>query len=99
MTDLLIDTMASEGGYDLDFVSPPPDPLLCLICQAVAKAPQQHVTCGRLFCKTCLEKYQRRRNSNKRRRNSNVCPNCRESNPQYFPDSKSKLLETVMTDL
>ena len=74
--------MAEEqGGYDLDFVSEPPTSLMCLICLLVAKLPWQHVACGKLFCKSCLDKYKQERNT---------CPSCRGENAQYFEDTKSE---------
>ena len=33
------------------------DALRCLICLDLASDPQQHEKCGKLFCKTCLEKH------------------------------------------
>ena len=71
-----------EGGYDLEFLANPPDSLLCLICLSVARSPWQHAMCGRLFCKSCLDNYQTKGHK--------MCPNCKEENPQYFPDIKSE---------
>ena len=70
-----------DGGYDLEFVSVPSDYLTCLICQSVARLPWQHSACGRVFCKSCLDKYQKR---------YNTCPSCRERNANYFKDNKSE---------
>lgn len=67
------------GGYDLDFVSTPPDTLICLVCFCVAKSPRQHESCGRIFCDSCLERHQRE---------LNICPNCREEDPHYFKDTR-----------
>ena len=81
---LTLFTMATkheEEGYDLEFVSESPDALTCLICQMVARSPWQHGACGKLFCRSCLSKYQTRYSS---------CPSCREENADYFQDSKSE---------
>ena len=72
------------GGYDLEFVSNPPDALMCLICLLVARSPWQHGACGKLFCKSCLDKH-------KSKSRNSTCPSCRRENPQYFEDNKSEL--------
>ena len=64
-----------------NFLTEPDSALVCGICLEVAEEPRQHEKCGKLLCSECLEKYGRKR----------PCPNCREENPQYFGDSKSKL--------
>ena len=64
------------------FVSEPEDDLLCLVCLEVAEEPWQHADCGRLLCKKCLDTLGK----------DKPCPNCREEEPQYFNDSRSKLL-------
>ena len=56
-------------GYDHQFVEPPLDDLLCLICLCVARDPQQINCCGKLLCKGCLEEH---------REHSNNCPLCRK---------------------
>ena len=85
-TSLKMEPEKEEGGYDLEFVTKPPDSLLCLICLSVARSPWQHVTCGRLFCKSCLDEY-------RAKQFQNTCPNCREENPQYCLDNRSKCME------
>lgn len=69
------------GGYDLEFLSEPPDGLKCLICMLVARQPYQHGVCGKLFCESCLEEYTSRTRS---------CPHCRDREAQYFQDNRSK---------
>ena len=71
-----------EGGYDYEFVSgPPSDDYTCLICSLVAREAQQASCCGKIFCKECLEKCARVKDS---------CPNCREDlNGKYFPDRRA----------
>lgn len=74
--------MSSSSGYDLEFLSEPPEALKCLICLTIAREPWQHVICGKLFCKDCLEKH--------KKENDQVCPHCRNEDTRYFPDAKSK---------
>ena len=40
-----------EGGYDYDFVEPPPERLLCNICQLPCREAQSSE--GRVYCKRC----------------------------------------------
>ena len=61
-------------------VSEPEDELICLICLEVAEEPWQHGECGRLFCKTCLDKLGK----------DKPCPNCKKEQPQYFSDTRSE---------
>ncbi len=69
-----------DMGYDCQFVSEPPEDLLCLICTFVAKDPQQVTCCGRVYCLGCI---------GKQREESPKCPNCSRM-ISYFPDSRSK---------
>ena len=68
------------GGYDCDFLEPPPDALLCLICTFVAREPMQMDCCGRVYCKHCLTENRKR---------SVICPQCRRQG-NGFIDRKSK---------
>lgn len=71
-------------GYDChDFVDPVPNSLVCLICTCVARAPQQMVCCGKVYCKACLTHF----------RTSCVdakCPQCRKK-IESFPDMRGEL--------
>ena len=67
-------------GYDCIFVRDPPQDLICLICTFVARDPEQLTCCGRVFCRTCLEK---------QRSNSPKCPHC-SGLICNFPDSRSE---------
>ena len=67
-------------GYDQEFLEPPPDDLLCLICLCVARDPQQISCCGKVFCKICLEEH---------KEHSSDCPQCRK-HIVSFPDKRSK---------
>ena len=68
----------ASSYYQFNFKKEPDDSLRCLICLEVAIDPVQHM-CGRLFCKECIEQC-----------GDNPCPNCREEDPQYFPDTRGK---------
>lgn len=68
------------GGYDCKFVETPPDKLMCQICLLVAHTPHQVTCCGRVYCKTCLDKHKRL---------SNTCPNCRNTG-QNWPDIRGE---------
>jgi TNF receptor-associated factor 4 len=76
-----MDSNNPDAVSKYSFLEEPPNSLVCGICLEVAEEPRQHVTCGKLLCKKCLEEYG----------NKKPCPNCRGVNPQYFPDSRSKL--------
>ncbi len=76
----------SGNSYKYKFLSEPDDALKCLICLEVAEEPWQHVDCGRLFCKDCLDMYGK----------GNPCPNCRMERSQYFPDNRGELYSTSM---
>ena len=69
------------GGYDYEFVEPPPDDLICLICTFVAKDPQQLTCCGKIYCQVCLEEQQKC---------SNRCAQCRKVGAASFEDQRSK---------
>ena len=68
-------------GYDHEFVDPPPDDLLCLICLCLARDPQQINCCGKVLCKSCLETHEKRFSS--------TCPQCRKP-IKTFGDKRSK---------
>ena len=44
-----------SGGYDYEFVDPPPDTLICGICRFPSKKPQLSVCCGHTFCELCID--------------------------------------------
>ena len=49
--------VAIEGGYNYNFVNPPPDRLLCNICQFPCRKAQQTRECSHLFCKSCINNW------------------------------------------
>ena len=73
-------TVQNSKGYEHQFVDPPPDDLVCLICFSVARDPQQVNCCGKVLCRTCLEEHEEY---------SNLCPQCRVDITS-FPDKRSK---------
>lgn len=78
--------MATEisAVEDYRFVIDPPDALKCPICLGVAIEPWQHGKCGRLFCNKCIEEYGKGKGK--------PCPYCKREQPEYFEDTKSRLL-------
>ena len=76
---------AALRGYDCDFLEPPPDALLCLICTFVAREPMQMDCCGKLYCKHCL-------NEHSKLSQQFTCPHCRQDG-NGFIDRKSKTLD------
>ena len=74
-------------GYDHQFLEPPPDGLLCLICLCVARDPQQINCCGKVFCKGCLEVH---------KKHSTVCPQCRKDIVS-FADKRGKHQKILYT--
>ena len=51
MSDSLSEMASGDlKGYDCDFVDPVPTSLVCLICRLIARAPQQMVCCGKVYC-------------------------------------------------
>ncbi len=74
----------ANSKFDYKLIDEPEDILKCSICLEVAKGqPMQHgasTGCGKIFCKECIEK-----------NGSKPCPMCRENDPKYFEDVRSKL--------
>ena len=75
---------SAQGSYEHEFIDAVRDDLVCQICQLPARDPQQTTCCGKVYCKSCINRLQ-----------SNRCPNCRNSlidrngNKHYFPDKAS----------
>jgi len=44
-----------SGGYDVEFVSNPPDDVTCCVCLYVLKEPMQAKECGHRFCRSCSD--------------------------------------------
>ena len=58
-----------NGGYDYEFVSNPPDELICSICLSVLRDPNLTSCCGNHFCQSCISRIKNERNP---------CPLCQE---------------------
>ncbi|XP_065910387.1 TNF receptor-associated factor 3-like [Dysidea avara] len=79
-------TVQGAGGYECDFVEPPPDDLFCKICQCPPRDAQQaNSCCGQNFCKKCLDRY-----LDTTTLNTNICPFCREPDFQFVPDRRAQ---------
>ena len=62
---------SNKGGYDYEFVSPPPKSLECPICLLTLHDPHVISCCGNEFCQRCIERVQR---------DGKPCPLCNEHN-------------------
>ena len=72
-----------RGGYDCEFVEPPPKVLQCdcPVCLLVLREPHQVTCCGYSFCATCVKRVQD---------NKKCCPTCNEADFTVFPDKRLK---------
>ena len=75
-------TKRSAGGFDCEFVEPPPKIIVadCPICLHILREPHQATCCGKNFCKTCLEE--------NKANHSNSCPCCKTRNFNSFEDKR-----------
>ncbi len=71
--------VSSANQCEYKFIDKPDDDLNCPICLRVARDPQQHVACGKIFCVKCLERIGK----------AEPCFHCKSRELQYFPDQKS----------
>lgn len=78
--------MATCGGLDKNFIDTPPDELVCLICQTVADNPYQLICCGKLYCKSCLDRQKKVANS---------CPTCRRPIQSFQDHLSSRRIKTL----
>ena len=73
---LQLTTMATfKGGYDYEFIDPPPNSLECSICLLTLRDPQIISCCGNHFCHTCIGRIQG---------DGKPCPLCNEPNFTTF---------------
>ena len=77
-----------SGGYDYEFVDPPPDTLICGICRFPSKKPQLSVCCGHTFCEHCID-------GAKIADGAFKCPVCREA----FSCFANKQADRIIKDL
>ena len=67
-----------QRDYQYDFVDPLPEECPCPVCLEVQVDPHQVTCCGKIFCKSCLDKLVGGKQN---------CPICRKNlNNRYFPD-------------
>lgn len=71
------------GGYDYFFLEEPPSDVVCPICRLVARTPQQVSCCGKIYCLSCFTELETQSKWRLR------CANCREEEPESFPDRKT----------
>lgn len=64
--------MACKGGYDYEFLSPPPKNMECSVCLLTLKDPHVISCCGNHYCKACIDRVQG---------DSKPCPLCND--PDY----------------
>ena len=62
---------SNKGGYDYEFVTPPPKSLECSICLLTLRDPHVISCCGNEFCQVCIECV---------KRDNKPCPLCNEQN-------------------
>ena len=77
-------TGTSKGGYDYDFVTPPPKSLECSVCLLTLRDPHVISCCGHEFCQACIERVQR---------DGKPCPLCNE--PSFTTFLHKKLVREV----
>ena len=64
-----------KGGYDYEFIDPPPNSLECSICLLTLRDPHIISCCGNHFCHTCISRIQGA---------GKPCPLCNEPNFTTF---------------
>ena len=90
---------SAQGGYEHEFIDAVRDDHICQICQLPARDPQQTTCCGKVYCKSCINRmlpsshpysplHHHSYSLSLSLHSSSNCPNCR-SNIQYFPDKAS----------
>ena len=75
---------SNKGGYDYEFVSPPPKSLECPVCLLTLRDPHVISCCGNEFCQVCIERVQR---------DGKPCPLCNE--PKFTTFLHKKLVREV----
>ena len=74
--------MAGAGGYDYEFLTTPPDRLVCKICHSPCRDTHLTNCCGAHFCRSCVQQVRRGRSVNR------ACPMCRAERFQTFPNKE-----------
>ena len=75
--------MAGAGGYDYEFVTAPPDRLICKICHNPCRDAHLTSCCGAHYCRSCLQLVRRGRSVNR------SCPMCRTDGFNTFPNKEA----------
>ena len=75
--------MAGAGGYDYEFVTAPPDRLICKICHNPCRDAHLTSCCGAHYCKSCLQLVRRGRSINR------SCPMCRTDGFSTFQNKEA----------
>ena len=83
-TTTFMATGPSKGGYDYEFVAPPPKSLECSVCLLTLRDPHVISCCGNEFCQACIERVQR---------DGKPCPLCNE--PSFTTFLHKKLVREV----
>ena len=61
--------LSNKGGYEYEFLSPPPKSLECPVCLLTLRDPHVISCCGNEFCQVCIERV---------KRDGKPCPLCNE---------------------
>ena len=75
--------MAGAGGYDYEFVTTPPDRLVCKVCHNPCRDAHLTNCCGAHFCRSCLQQIRSGRSINR------ACPMCRAEGFDSFPNKEA----------
>ena len=79
------DKPKSACGHDYQYLTPPPQELVCLVCKLVARKAHQTNCCKGIFCKGCLKKLEKCQGVFN-------CPGCQDSllPGRCHPDTQSQ---------
>ena len=69
----------AKSDYKYQFVSPPPDDVICPLCLDIVEEPHQFTCCGHHICKKCGDKI-------KQQATTPYCPMCRHNECTMLPD-------------
>ena len=69
----------SMTSYKCLFLNPPPDDVICLLCQDIVEEPYQLICCGQHICRKCVDKL-------KQQIPTPHCPMCRHNESTMFSD-------------
>ena len=78
---MAIATPTEYGGYEYQFVNPPPDRCICNICHLPSRDAYMTGQCceGQTICKSCLDQWQKTAGNIK-------CPVCRKEEGGFYPN-------------